>query len=63
MAWVMVIILSICLIGLGFAFYKVLPYIKKKKRANELDDDYEYNTGISMKKEENNNLINEEINN
>ena len=63
LAWVMVIILSICLIGLGFAFYKVLPYIKKKKRANELDDDYEYNTGISMKKEENNNLINEEINN
>ena len=44
LAWILVIILSIIVIGLIIAFYKVLPYIKRKKKANELDDDYEYYT-------------------
>ena len=62
LAWIMVIILAICLIVLGFAFVKVLPYIKRNKRANELDDEYDYVTGISMKKEDNKNFINGSVN-
>ena len=41
-AWILVIILAICLIGLIITFYKVLPYIKRKKKANEMDDDFDY---------------------
>ena len=41
-SWILVIILSIILIALGIAFYKLLPYIKRRKRANELEDDFEY---------------------
>ena len=40
--WILVIILSICLIGLIITFYKILPYIKRKRKANEMDDDYDY---------------------
>jgi flagellar biosynthesis/type III secretory pathway M-ring protein FliF/YscJ len=42
LSWILVIILSIILIGLGIAFYKLLPYIKRRKRANELEDEYDY---------------------
>ena len=42
LSWILVIILSICLIALGIAFFKMLPKIMRKKKANELDDDYEY---------------------
>ena len=44
LSWILVIILSIILIGLAFAFYKVLPYIRRKRKANELDDDYDYSS-------------------
>ena len=44
-SWILVIILSIILIGLAIAFFNVLPYIKRKKKANELDDEYDYPTG------------------
>ena len=43
-SWILVIILSIFLIGLAFAFYKILPYIRRKRKANELDDDYDYSS-------------------
>ena len=58
-SWILVIILSIILIGLGIAFYKLLPYIKRRKKANELEDEYDYpNTEAH-----NNDQKNEEKNN
>ena len=36
------IILSLCVIVLGIILYKVLPMIKRKKKANELDEDFVY---------------------
>ena len=47
-SWILVIILSVCLIGLGFAFFKMLPKIMRKKKANELDDDYEYTSANNI---------------
>ena len=44
--WIIVVILLICLFGLGFAFYKKLPFIKRKKVANELDDDFVYELAV-----------------
>ena len=41
-AWILVIILSLCVIVLGIILYKVLPMIKRKKKANELDEDFVY---------------------
>ena len=46
--WIIVVILLLCLFGLGFAFYKKLPFIKRKKIANELDDEFVYE--LSVKK-------------
>ena len=43
-SWILVIILSIILIGLGIAFFRLLPYIKRKKRANEMQDEFDYPT-------------------
>lgn len=58
LAWIMVIILSICLVILAIVIYKLLPYIKRKKKANELDEDYEYTTGnISMGNSNNKDLL------
>ena len=42
LSWILVIILSIILIALGIAFYKLLPYIKRRRRANELEDEFDY---------------------
>ena len=44
LSWILVIILSIILIGLAIAFYKVLPFIRRRRKANELDDDYDYSS-------------------
>ena len=50
----LIIALIIIIIGVGiFIKMKFFPGIAKKKRANELDDDYEY---VSDKKERNNNM-------
>ena len=43
LSWILVIILSIILIFLIYGFFKILPSIRRKKKANELEDDYEYN--------------------
>ena len=52
---IIIIILSICVIILSMALYKALPLIcKRKKKANELDDDFIYET------KENKNEENEE---
>lgn len=51
---ILVIILSIILIALGIAFYKLLPYIKRRKRANELEDEYDYpNTEVPNNEQKN----------
>jgi hypothetical protein len=44
--WIIVVILLICLFGLGFAFYKKLPFIKRKRIANELDDEFVYELAV-----------------
>jgi len=54
LSWILVIILSIILIGLGFAFYKLLPFIKRKKRANELDDEFDYPSNEASNNEQKN---------
>ena len=52
---IIIIILSVCVIILSFTLYKALPLIfKRKKKANELDDDFIYET------KENKNEENEE---
>ena len=54
LSWILVIILSIILIALGIAFYKLLPYIKRRKRANELEDEYDYpNTEVPNNEQKN----------
>lgn len=45
-SWIIVIILSLLLIGLGIAFYLIFPKIRRKKKANEMDDDYEYTSQV-----------------
>ena len=44
LSWILVIILSIFLIGFALVFYKILPYIRRRRKANELDDDYDYSS-------------------
>jgi hypothetical protein len=57
----LIIALIIIIIGVGiFIKMKFFPGISKKKRANELDDDYEY---VSDKKERNNNMNSNENDN
>jgi len=58
---ILIIILCLILIGVGiFIKIKFYPNILKKKRANELDDDYEY---VSDKNAKNNNNDNQLFNN
>ena len=58
-SWILVILLSICVIILGIAFYLKFPYLKRKKKANELDDEFEYLPASDDKKEnEKNKLFN-----
>ena len=51
--WIIVVILLVCLFILGFAFYKKLPFIKRKKIANELDDEFVYELAVKKNKSEN----------
>jgi hypothetical protein len=58
-SWILVILLSIIVIILGITFYLKLPYLKRKKKANELDDDFDYQTASENKNEnEKNKLFN-----
>lgn len=41
-SWILVAILSIGLIIFGIIFYYKLSNIKRKRKANELDDDFDY---------------------
>ena len=40
--WIIIGFLALCVIVLSIILYKVIPLIKRKKKANELDDDYHY---------------------
>ena len=41
--WIIIIFLGVCVIVLSIILYKVIPLIsKRKKKANELDDDFNY---------------------
>ena len=58
-SWILVIILSIGIIILGIVLYLKLPYLKRKKKANELDDDFDYQPASENKNEnEKNKLFN-----
>ena len=58
-SWILVILLSIIVIILGITFYLKLPYLKRKKKANELDDDFDYQPASENKNEnEKNKLFN-----
>jgi len=52
--WIFVGILLICLVVLGTFIYKKLPFIKRKKIANELEDDFVYELASKKKIAENN---------
>ena len=51
--WILVGILVLCLAILGTIFYKKLPFIKRKKIANELEDDFVYELAVKKNQEEN----------
>ena len=56
----MIIVFSFCLIFIGFYLGKKIYQIKRKLRANELEDNYEYiNENNSNRKDLNNKIINE----
>ena len=52
--WIFVGILLICLVVLGTFISKKLPFIKRKKIANELEDDFVYELASKKKIAENN---------
>ena len=56
-SWILVILLSIILIILGITFYLKLPYLKRKKKANELDDDFDYQPASENKKKKKKNKL------
>ena len=58
----LVILFSFCLTFIGFYLGKKIYQIKRKIRANELDDNYEYIYENNYKKDVNNNKFNEIIN-
>ena len=62
-SWILVIILSMCVIAFAVIFYVKFSNIKRKRKANELDDDFDYEsaTGINNKNE-NNKLYNNSLN-
>ena len=55
---IIIIFLIIVIIVLGIILYKVIPLIKRKKKANELDDEFDYESHNEKKNEENK-LIND----
>ena len=58
----LVILFSFCLTFIGFYLGKKIYQIKRKIRANELDDNYEYIYENNYKKDVNNNKFNETFN-
>ena len=56
-SWILVIVLSIIVIVLGVILYKTIPLIRRKKKANELDEDFVYES--QNDKNENNKIIND----
>ena len=55
----MIIVFSFCLIFIGFYLGKKIYQIKRKLRANELEDNYEYmNENNSNRKDLNNKILN-----
>ena len=40
--WIIICFLGLCVIVLSIILYKVIPLIRRKKKANELDEDYNY---------------------
>lgn len=54
-SWILVAILSIIVIVLGVILYITIPMIKRKKKANELDEDFDYEP--QNDKNENNKII------
>lgn len=59
----LIIFFSFCLIFIGFYLGKKIYQMKRKIRANELDDNYEYINENNNKKDVNDNKFNEIINN
>ena len=57
LSWILVIILSICIIILGIIFYLKFPYIKRKKKANELNDNFDYEPASDNNKENEKNKL------
>ena len=59
--WIIVGFLLICLAVLGFLFYKKWPFNKRKKIANELEDEFVYELAVKKNNDENKKeLINSE---
>jgi len=56
-SWILVIILSLIVVVLGVILYITIPMIKRKKKANELDEDFVYEP--QNDKNENNKIIND----
>ena len=56
--WILVIILFICLISLMILFYIKYPFKTRKKKANELDDDFDYESDANKKNEKDQLFIN-----
>ena len=50
--WILVVILFGCLIFVGILFYKKLPFNKRKKIANELEDEFVYELSVKKNNEE-----------
>ena len=45
--WFIVLILLIIIIGLGYLIYKKFYILRRRKRANEIYDEYDYNPQIN----------------
>ena len=52
-SWVLIFVSSICLIIFGIYFYSKIPNIKRRRKANELDDDFDYEPVLDNKNEKN----------
>ena len=54
---IIIIFLVIVIIVLGIILYKVIPLIKRKKKANELDEDFDYESHNENKDNDNDNKL------
>ena len=55
-SWILVFVLSVCIIIFGIYFHSKFSNFKRKKKANELDDDFDYEP-VSENKNEKNKLF------